>query len=310
MSWLLFVLLATFLDVIRIFIDNYLSDTCFKGRLAVSQKTFAAFADIITALIMLLAMGFSFVQTDPSIIFLIIFAGALYALGGIPYYRALEIEESTNIGIFIQLAPILYLLLGWMFLGESFSLFQLIAIPVILLAPIIIVATTRKRSRKIKIRAVIYAFAYVLFAVIGNLIFVKANSIESNHLGFINEIALFFLGKGISNSALICFKPKWRKRFFEVAKKNKTKLLVPLSFSFVISVAKNILYRAGLILAPSIALASATSDSAEPIIIFFLGVVLTLIWPKFGREKLNRKTILVHLIATILVVIGIVLLQI
>jgi hypothetical protein len=40
-----------------------------------------------------------------------------------------------------------------------------------------------------------------------------------------------------------------------------------------------------------------------------MGLLLTLIWPKFGREKLQKKVILVHFIATILVVIGIVLMQ-
>ena len=161
MNWLLLVLFATFLDAIRIFIDNYISDTFFKGRLAASQKYYAAIAEFVTALIIIIASGFSFGATPPILIIGIILAGAIYTIGGIPYYKALEIEESTNIGIFVQLAPILYLLLGWAFLGESFSLYQIIAIPVILLAPLIIILSTRKRSRKIKLRAVLYAFIYI-----------------------------------------------------------------------------------------------------------------------------------------------------
>lgn len=309
MSWLLLVLFATFLDAIRIFIDNFVSDTFFKGRLAASQKYFAAPADLIAAVILLAITGFSFGQTELPIFLLIIFSGAIYTIGGIPYYRALEIEESTNIGIFVQLAPVLYLVLGWLFLGESFSLYQLIAIPVILLAPLIIVFSTRKRSRKIKIRAIFYAFLYILFAVIGNLIFVKVNSLESNQLNFISEIAFFYIGMGISNFIIVLLRPKWRKRFVAVTKQHKLKLLAPLSLNFVISVIKNMAYRAGLIIAPTVAVASAASDSAEPIVIFFLGILLTLIWPKFGRENLSRKTVIVHLIATILVVVGIILLR-
>ncbi|MBR3139092.1 EamA family transporter [Candidatus Saccharibacteria bacterium] len=309
MNWLLLVLFATFLDAIRIFIDNYISDTFFKGKLAASQKCLVAIGDILVAIILMAVISFNFGQTEPYIYLITIFAGALYTLGGIPYYKALEIEESTNLGIFVQLAPILYLVLGWAFLGESFSLYQLIAIPVILLAPLIIVLNARKRSRKIKIRAVIYAFLYILFAVIGNLIFVKTNALETNHLGFIGEIAFFYLGMGISNVAIVICMPKWRKRFTSVTKKYKSKLIVPLSINFIFSVIKSVAYRAGLILAPTVALASAASDSAEPIVIFFLGILLTLIWPKFGREKLDRKSIIVHLIATFLVVLGIVLLQ-
>ena len=89
----------------------------------------------------------------------------------------------------------------------------------------------------------------------------------------------------------------------------KNKVLVPLAASFSVGVIKSFAYRAALIAAPALALASAASDSIEPIVIFFMGLLLTLIWPKFGREKLQKKVILVHLVATILVVIGIVLMQ-
>jgi hypothetical protein len=77
----------------------------------------------------------------------------------------------------------------------------------------------------------------------------------------------------------------------------------------VFGVTKDFTYRAALFMAPSVAVASAASDSSTPIVIFFMGILLTLIWPEFGREKLNRKSIIVHLIATILVVVGIVLIQ-
>ena len=309
MMWLLLVLTSTLLDAIRIFIDNYISDTFFKGRLAVSQKLFIAYSEIIFAIILIAIMGFSLGNTELYIIILAILAGAIYTIGGIPYYRALEIEESTNLGIFIQIAPILYLILGWMFLGESFSITQLIAIPIILLAPLIIVMTSRKRSRKVKLRAVLYAFLYILFAVIGNLIFVRTNTIEGNHLGFLNEIALFYLGSGIANFIIVMSHRKWRARFKQVVKHNKSKVIIPVAISTIISFIKSILYRGGLIIAPSVAIASAASDSAEPIIIFFMGILLTIIWPRFGREKLSRKTVLVHLVATILVVIGILLLR-
>ncbi|MBO4812666.1 EamA family transporter [Candidatus Saccharibacteria bacterium] len=309
MMWLLLVLLSSFLDSTRIFVDNFISDTFFKGRLAASQKCFTVFAELITAIILIAVTGFNFGGTESYIFFLIILAGAIYTIGGIPYFRALEIEETTNIGIFVQLAPILYLVLGWIFLNESFSVYHLIAIPIILLAPLVVVVNARKRSRKVKLRAVFYAFLYVLFAVIGNLIFVKTNDLDSNHLNFFSETGFFYLGSCISNVIIVILRPKWRKRFVDVAKKNKLKLFAPISINFIINVIKNITYRAGLVLAPTVAIASAASDSVEPIIIFFMGIVLTLIWPQFGREKLQKKTILVHLVATVLVVVGIVLLQ-
>ncbi|MBR5939290.1 EamA family transporter, partial [Candidatus Saccharibacteria bacterium] len=236
----------------------------------------------------------------------LLLSGMLSSLSGIPYYRALEIDDSTNIGIFIQLAPILYLILGCFFLGETISPSHFIAFFIIIAAPLLIVLSSRKRSRKTKLRAIFFAFLYILIAVISNLIFVKANT-ES--IDFVSEIAILFLGKGIANLLIIYSYPKWRKRFLTVVKSSKRKVLRPLISNTIIGVIKDFAYRGALITAPVVALASAAADSSEPIVIFFMGLVLTLIWPKFGREKLNKKSVLVHLTATILVVAGVILLQ-
>lgn len=309
MNWLIFVLIAAILDAIRIFIDNYLSDVFFKDRLAVSQKMFSAYMELIVAVIFLAFNGFNLNQTELPVLLLFMLSGIIATLGAIPYYKALEIEESTNLGILIQLAPIFYLILGCIFLGETVSIKQIVAIFIILLAPILIVATSHKKSRKVKTRAIIYSLFYVLLAVIGNLIFVNTNNLPTNHLNFIDQIAFYYIGMAFINFILVYSQPKWKNRFRSVAKKNGIKLIGPMILNHMINVGKSIVYRIGLITAPIVALASAASDSVLPIIIFFMGIVLTLIWPKFGREKLTKKTVLVHLVATIIVVCGIILMQ-
>ena len=305
MSWLIFVITSVLFDSSRIFIDNYISDFYFKGKGAVSQKLFYGYTFIIFSIALIFISAPDFTQPLPLLLFFA--SGLMSSLAGIPYYRALELDDSTNLGIFIQLAPILYLIFGWFLLGEAFSPWQLLAFVVILAAPLLIVLTTRKRSRRIKIRAILYAFLYVLIGVTGNVIFVKENSAAD--LSFLAEMAFVFLGKGLGNLLIIYTHPKWRRRFKHVFHTSHAKVLRPLFSSCIIGITKDFSYRAALTLAPSVALASVASDSATPIVIFFMGIVLTLIWPKFGREKLDKKTIVVHLIATILVVTGIVLLQ-
>ncbi|MBR2753783.1 DMT family transporter [Candidatus Saccharibacteria bacterium] len=306
MNWIISVAIATILDSSRIFIDNYSSDVYFKSRGAVSQKLVYGYALIFLSLLLSAILGFNFPSEYAWNYFLFFVAGLLSGIAGIPYFKALEIDDSTNIGIFTQLTPVFYLILGWIFLNERFSPFQLLAFVFIIIAPFIIVMTTKKRSRKIKIRAVIYALFYVIIAVIGNLIFVKENIPEINVL---IEIAFVLLGKGVSDLIIIYTRHKWVKRFKAVLKESHGKVLRPLIFNSIIGFIKDIFYRLALITAPTVAIASAASDSAEPIVIFFLGILFTLLWPKFGREKLDRKTVLVHLVATVFVVIGIVLLQ-
>ncbi len=306
MNWLILVLITVIFDSTRIFIDNYISDYYFKGKGAVSQKLFYGYTFIALAVVLVLITGID--TSDSGQIIFFFLSGILNSFAGIPYYRALELDDSTNLGIFIQLAPVIYLIMSWLFLGETFSVLQLVAFAVILSAPLLIVMTTARRSRKIKLKAIFYAFLYVFIAVSANIIFVKHNALAEN-LKFFTEMAFVFLGKGVGNLIIMYTHPKWRRRFIAVVKNSRKKVFRPLLSSCVFGVTKDFTYRAALFMAPSVALASAASDSSTPIVIFFMGILLTLIWPEFGREKLNRKSIIVHLIATILVVVGIVLIQ-
>ena len=305
MSWIIFVAIAILSDTFRIFTDNFISDVYFRDREVASQKFFSAFAKTIAGIVILAITGFSFTNLAPLSIFLFILSGVLASIAEVPYYLALGVDDSVNLGIFIQIAPILFLISGWVLFNEPFSPIQLVAILVILIAPTLIVLTSRKRSRKVKIKALLLAFLYILISVVANLVFVKNNTGEFEITNFIEKIALFIFGTGIMDMAIMYSLPKWRLRYKHVKKSSKNKVLLPLTVSFVAGVIRSFAYRAALVTAPTIALASAASDSIEPIVIFFMGLTLTLIWPKFGREKLDHTTVVVHLIATIVVVIGI-----
>lgn len=307
MNWLTYIAITLIVDSFRIFIDNYVSDVYFKGRGAASQKLFYGYSVTILCLIILAVTGFNFSAFTPRLFLALILAGFISAISGVFYYKALELDDSTNLGIFIQLAPVLYLILGWLFLGETISPIQLVAFLIIVSAPALIILTTRKRSRNVQIKAAIYSFFYVLIAVISNLIFVKANTSEAS---FITTAAVLLIAKSITNAALVYLNPKWLHRYRTVIKQSKRKVFRPMLTNTIVGVAKEFFYRAALVTAPTVALASAVSDSSGPIVIFFMGILLTLIWPKFGREKLEKKPIIVHLIAIILVVSGVVLLQI
>ena len=307
MTWLIFVAITVIVDSTRIFIDNYVSDVYFKGKGAASQKLFYGLLLIPFSIIMLLITGFNFEIVSLTLAGTLFLAGLINGISGIFYYKALEIDDSTNLGIFIQLAPVLYLILGYFFLGDAFSPLQLAAFTIIIAAPLLIIFSTRKKSRKIRVRAVLFSFLYVLIAVISNIIFIKSNT--ATEASSVTTISIVLLGKGLADIIIVCANPKWRHRFGSVLKRSQKKVLRPMCANFIIGTSKEFTYRAALATAPTVAIASAASDSSEPIVIFFMGLLLTLIWPKFGREKLDKRTILVHLIATILVVTGIIILQ-
>ncbi|MBR3228781.1 DMT family transporter [Candidatus Saccharibacteria bacterium] len=307
MNWLILMAINVVSDSTRIFIDNYVTDYYFKGKESVSSKIFYGYAGLFFALLIGVIFGVNFSNATVSTIMLLILAGFISGIAGIPYYRALELEDSTSIGIFLQFAPVLYLIMGWFLLGEKFSPLQLVSFVLILVAPLVIVFTARKRSRHLKVKAIMYALLYVIAYVVSALIFVLEGL---NGLDIISALVLVQIGKGLGNLAAGYGRVRWRKRFYTVLRKTKFRVIHPMFLNSIIGIVADFCYRYALIIAPSVALASAVSDTAEPIFIFFTGIILTLISPKVGREKLNKKAILAHMFATILVVAGVVLMQI
>ena len=307
MNWLIVLAIAVVSDALRIFIDNYISDVYFKEKGAVSQKIVSGIVTPILGIIILIVTGFNFTEIPPVALTLLLMSGVLGSLAGIPYYKALEIDDSTNIGIFFQFSPILYLIIGWIIGDEQFSIIQLLACFIILAAPLLVVITAKKRSRKVRIKAALLAFISIIFYVASGETFIQGNV---DGINIFSEIGLVLITKGLSDLLIIGSRRKLRRRLAKVVKSSRRKVLFPINISIVMRVIQEFSYRIGLIIAPSVAIASAASDAVEPAVIFFMGLLLTILWPKFGREKLQKKTVLVHFIATVLVVIGIVILRI
>lgn len=307
MNWLVVLAIAVISDALRIFIDNYVSDVYFKEKGAVSQKIVSGIVTPILGIIILIVTGFNFTEIPPVALALLLMSGVLSSVAGIPYYKALEIDDSTNIGIFFQFSPILYLIIGWIIGDEQFSIIQLLACFIILAAPLLVVITAKKRSRKVRIKAALLAFISIIFYVASGETFIQGNV---DGINIFSEIGLVLITKGLSDLLIIGSRRKLRRRLTKVVKSSRRKVLFPINISIVMRVIQEFSYRIGLIIAPSVAIASAASDAVEPAVIFFMGLLLTILWPKFGREKLQKKTVLVHFIATVLVVIGIVILRI
>lgn len=306
MDWLLCIAIAVFASACGIFIDNYVSDYYFKGREANAQKNFYWLPFLIIGIVCICIAGVNFIDIPFYLYILFILSGATTSIAGIFYYKALEVSDSTDFGIFAQLSPVFYLILGWLFLGQNITTVQFIAFIIIFSAPLLIVMTTKKRSRHLRLKAVLYTTLDILTDAIAALLFVKFNTSDVN---FVTEIGFVFLGKGLGNALIMLAKPKWRKRYRYVVKTSDYKIYFPFIGGVLASLANTFARNMAMVLAPSIAIASSIIDSARPIMIFFLGLLFTLLWPRFGREKMKRKVIAVHLIATILVVLGICLIQ-
>lgn len=305
MLWLIICIVTAFLYALSTFLDNYLVDEFFKGRTPQALKIIDGPFCLIVAICLVTYHGIY--DVSPVAILLMISSGVLLALADVPYYLGFRGEESTGTTILFQLSPVFYLIADFLIFGETITPEQIIAFGLILAAPFVIFLTERKYKKhtsKLKFISVVCIIISVIIYAFSDLLFAHG---ESN-FDFISLFFYFLIGQGVASALLSLTQRKWHIRFANVAKRNGYKFPIVFCLNLLICTLTDFLYRYALIIGTA-AIVSVTTNSAQLILTFVLGILLTKLWPKFGREKLNKHIVRAHLVATILATIGIIILQ-
>ena len=303
MLWLILAIINAAGYAICGFFDNYITDVIFKGKKQESIKYFYGITYIITAVALFVIFGIQDMGIGRTAWLLL--AGVLSSTASIPYYRALKNEETTTASIFLQLTPVIYLIADAAIFGEQITGIQMLAFLVIIMAPIVIMFSRRHKSaRKLELSAAGGFLAYVILAASSGVITAHAGE----GFEFTTTFAWFVLGRGIMDLIYYYAHPDWRKRYKYVSRHDTRRLYTSLTAAQVIFLVAEFAGRYALIIGTP-ALVSVVSNALEMILVFVLGIILSIIVPKFGREKLSRHIIIAHLVATVLAVVGIVLLN-
>lgn len=303
MLWLFLCLYAATAWSFGAFLDNYLTDVIFKNKTPQAMKLVNGFSYLVIALGIFL---FAPIENASLIqIVLLLLSGVLSSVASIPYYLGLKYEEATGAAIFCPIIPVLYLVADWAIFGQSITLEQILGFLVILAAPAIVVfSRKRPKSRRTEVAAALLFLLYISISV--------ASGLLSTHFGeglsFFTMFFWYLLGRGISDITLMAVNKPWQQRFKYIWRRKRKRFLIAILANQAISTSAELASRAAMVLGVT-ALVSVTSNAAELIITFLLGIVLSLIWPKFGRENIHRHVIVAHLLATILAVVGIIILK-
>ncbi len=300
-SWLALVAIASTGYALSAFLDNYIADVQFKKRRPEATKLFGFFG-YLAALAVLLFVAPPGPLSVPLVLALIAI-GALDSLAYIPYLRALKYDETTGIAVLGQLNPVFALLFGWLLLGSAVHPSQIFSFALILGAAALIVFSANKRSLHLKGRAVLLMVIAIIGWVLSDVLFVK---LALGH-DFMSSFFWFLFGKALFDG-LMWFNRSWRRRVARVWAEWKGRLILAVGSNQILLIGTETLWRFILTIAPSVALASVTENVAQLFITFGFGLAFSVIWPTFGREKLSRRSVIMHLTAVVLASIGIILL--
>jgi len=303
MLWIIFPLTTAILFSLCNFTENAVVDNyCKKLRPQCLKVAYLGF-DIIILLAFLIWQGSALLSgLEISGILTLMAAGAVGTLGGIPYLLALKKDNTTGVTLLTQMAPIMSLAFGMMFLRQMPSLNQGFAFALIMIGMLLAVVQTGRKFIKIELKTGSLMAMACLSWVLSDVIFVSG-------AGDINFWTGFFwlsVGAFVTNAFMALIFKSWREDLKKFWKRNKKKKFAGLTAIYGTWFVAEIMWRMGMLAVP-IAIMSVTANVMQLIATFILGIILTMLWPKFGREKLEKKTIFRHALATIIVIAGIIL---
>lgn len=299
MRWIFFALLTHLFWGITNVGEKYLVDKQFKNPFVYS---FVAFIAGAVGLVVLPFIDL-FVP-DAIVLFWIFIASIGFFVGCIFYIKAVQLEEVSRINLLWSFLPIFSLFGAWIFIGERLTVTQLSAF-VFLVCGGFIASLHAKQSGKFH-----FSIAFVLMFV--GCIFIAVYNVILRYLTDMSDIpfSIVFVYSTIFFILLstLFFVPK---RFRDDFKIERKQLFKPKVLGFVLGV--NILSKVGLLFsmwAVSLAPVSLVNsmEGTQAIIVFFITLFLTLSFPHIIKEEIDKKNIVLKVVAICFVVVGLMIL--
>ncbi|MFH0773498.1 MAG: EamA family transporter [bacterium] len=289
--WVLYALAAPFLYSVTNFVDKYLLEKRIKDPIAAS--IFGSAVSSFLGILLFICLGFPRIEVfQAAFLFL---AGILLVLYLVPYYFALQMDDTSVVVPLFQFVPLFVLMLSSLFLHESLSLRQFVGFICILLSGYTLsvgkVDFSLFRPRKIlwlmMLSSLLYGTVLVLFRSV-----VKSQD-------FWTTLSYEMMGGGIGAAILLCF--VGIKRFKKVVRQ-----IVPL---FGIVSANNsiaIVAQMSEGFALSLVPASLVSiiGGVQPLFLLMLGYFLTKSFPRLIKENIGENIIKKKLLIIVIIFIG------
>jgi uncharacterized membrane protein len=306
MSWLPFAFAGPVLWAVSVHLDKYLVERYFK-------QCDVAVLLLFTAFIGLLLLPFIWLY-EPSVISpglgsiaLIILAGILYMSALLLYLRALQTEEASVVAPFFQTAPLFGYALAYLVLGETLTRQQMVGGVLIILGALFVslrfgpshasdASGTAEGGFKARLAALMLACGFIM--ALSGLIF-KIFAIE---VAFWTTIFWMFVGEAIFGAAVLMI-ASYRRQFVAILRTNTAALLSINVSNELINLTGSLGSRYALMLAP-LSLVQAIG-STTTLFVFIFGVVLSLWWPRLGRENLSGRELAQKGVAAAFVAAGV-----
>ncbi len=300
MNWIPFALIGPVLWAFVNHIDKYIISKYFTGRGVGSLVIFTSISGFIIS-VFIFIFGFSEIFIDPINAIVISINGAILVASFIPYLHALENEEASWASSLYQLIPVFGYVLALIFLHEQLTTLQLFASLLVIIGAVVISLDFSQRMR-FKVKPFLLMILSSFMIAINGLIF----KIVALNETFWGTAFWEYIGGGIFGLLLFTLIPLYKSQFIATIQRGKRTVLTVNLISELLNIGAKLAANFASLLAP-LALVWVV-NGLQPLIVFIYGIILTVFFPAFGTENINRTVIVQKLSAMTIMLIGIYLL--
>jgi len=229
----------------------------------------------------------------------IMLAGAVLVASFIPYLQALQIEDSSVVVPLYQLIPVISYFLALIFLGETLTGQQIVG-GILVIFGAIFISINLSHKYKLNFRVLGLMILASLGVSINALMF-KYFSLENSN-GWTTAF-WEYIGAGIFSVLLWIFIKQYRQQFNSLLKQNGAVMVGLNVGGEVLNLSAKLLMGFASLGAP-LALVTII-NGVQPLIIFIIGLILTLWMPNIIEEKITKKYLLQRGFSILVIFVGI-----
>jgi uncharacterized membrane protein len=281
MSWFFIALWAPFLLACANHNDKFLLSRYLKeksiGSIVIFSSLFSGVAIPIVLFIQPGVNDLSLIQGSA-----LVATGTLSVLAAVCYLYALDIDEASFVTPFNQLVPIFAYVLGYFVLGETITLAQGFGSFVIIIGALALSFEFGRRGVRFKRNVVALMLGASVLSAINGVIF-KLIAVDK---GFWVSLFWGFVGQVMAGLGFLVCVPSYRRDFLGLFKQKKVAVVGLIALSETLFSVSEAVTLYATLLAP-VALVLLV-NSFQPLFVFALGIVLTLLLPGVAKESLSR----------------------
>jgi drug/metabolite transporter (DMT)-like permease len=300
--WLLYAFSGPLLWAASTHIDKFLVDKYFRHSDTAVLMVFTAFLGVAALPLIWLfeprVLALSWLAVG------VMTASGVFYMGAMLFYlRAIQTEEASVVAPLFQANTLFTFALGLLFLHELPHWPQLLGAGLVVTGALGLSLDKTFKFGSFKPQLVVLMLTATFVLALSSVVF----KFFAIHDEFWSTTFWTFVGEGLFGAAILAV-PRYRHQFVRLFKKNPGAVIGVNAANELINLGGGLGVRYASLLAP-VGLVSAISATTT-FFVFLFGILLTLFFPRLGREDLSARNVYQKAIGGLLIMAGVVLIEV